>query len=75
LALNDVADSQFLFGISEDVDFDGNQSLFIEGSTRINNEMSFNIEARYFAAEQPQDLLFAFRDSSFIQLGLEFFFD
>ncbi len=75
LALNDVADSQFLFGVSEDLDFDGSQSLFVEGSTRINNQISFNIEARYFSADQPQDLLFALRDSSFIQVGLEFFFD
>lgn len=75
LALNDIADSQFLFGLSEDLDFSGSQSVFLEGSTRINNHTSFNVEARYFAADNVTDPLFALRDSSFVQLSLEFFFD
>jgi len=75
LALNDIANSQFLFGVTEDLDFSGSQAVFLEGSTRINNKLSLNIEARLFDASDARDPIIAFRDSSFIQIGLEFFFD
>lgn len=75
LALNDIADSQFLLAVSEDLDYSGSQAVFLEGSTRINNALSVTIEARYFDAQTPNDPVFFFRDSSFVQLGLEYYFD
>lgn len=75
LTLNDIADSQFLFGISEDFDFSDSKSLFLEGATRINNALSLNVEARYFDAKDPANPAFAIRDSSFVQVGIEYFFD
>ncbi|GAA6137578.1 hypothetical protein NBRC116583_13250 [Arenicella sp. 4NH20-0111] len=75
LALNDVSSSEVLFGVSEDLEFSGSKAVFLEGATRINNAVSLNVEARYFDADSDRDPLFSFKDSSFIQVGIEYFFD
>lgn len=75
LILNDVAGSEFLLGVSQDFELSDSQAVFLEGSTRINNAISFNVEARYFESKTSSDPLFSLKDSSFIQIGLEFFFD
>ncbi len=75
LSLNDMFDSQVLFGISSDLDDSSSQSFFIEGSTRIGTSLTANVELRYFDSDQPNDLFFQFKDNGFIQIGLEYYFD
>lgn len=75
LALNDMADSQILFGLSNDLDETDSRAWFIEGSTRIGTATTLNIEARLFDANTPTDPLSRFDQHSFIQIGLEYFFD
>ncbi|GHA16861.1 hypothetical protein GCM10008090_28150 [Arenicella chitinivorans] len=75
LALNDMADSQILFGVSNDLDETDSRAWFVEGSTRIGTATTLNIEARIFDAESPSDPLSRFDQHSFIQVGLEYFFD
>lgn len=75
LAFNDMSSSEMLFGISKDLEFDGSKAVFIEAATRLAPTMTANIELRYFDSNQPQDLLFRFRRDSFIQIGLEYYFD
>jgi hypothetical protein len=75
LALNDISDSQFLFGLSQDLDNSDSQAIFVEGATRVAPAVTLNVELRYFNSDTPTDPLFRFRDDSFIQIGLEYFFD
>lgn len=75
LAFNDVSDSQLLFGVSNDFDNSGSRTVFVEASTRLGSTVTINIELRYFASDSPSDLLFLLEDDSFIQVGLEYFFD
>ena len=75
LALNDMADSQILFGLSNDLDETDSRAWFIEGSTRIGAATTLNIEARIFDAQAPSDPLSRFDQHSFVQIGLEYFFD
>jgi len=75
LALNDLSDSSFLVGLSNDLDNSDSRAVFLEGATRINNVISLNIELRYFASDTPSDPLFFFKDDSFVQIGLQYFFD
>ena len=75
LSLNDLSDSQFLLGVSEDNDFSDSKSLFLEGNTRLSNRLSLNVEMRIFDAKDQRDPLYFFKDSSFLQIGLEYFFD
>ncbi len=75
IVLNDLANSEFLIGVSDDLTYSGSHVVFLEGSTRLNKALSLNIELRSFTANNIQDPLFAFRDSSFVQVGLEYFFN
>ena len=75
LGLNDINNSEVLFGVVRDLDDSGSNSVFVEANTRIANSLTANIELRYFESDTPTDLLFGFRDDSFIQLGLQYFFD
>jgi len=74
LALNDVANTAILFGVSGDFDNSDSQSVFIEASTRLNDSLTSNIELRYFDSDTPNDILFRIRNDSFIQIGVEYYF-
>jgi len=75
LALNDVSDSQLLFGYSNDIDNSDSRAVFFEGSTRLAPALTINIEVRYFASDTPTDPLFLLSNDSFIQIGFEYFFN
>lgn len=75
LALNDLNDSTFLLGFSNDLDNTDSRLVFLEGATRLGASLTLNVELRYFASDTPTDPLFLFEDDSFIQIGLEYFFD
>ena len=74
LVLNDISDSQLLFGFAQDLDESSSHSVFVEAATRLNSKLTANIELRYFASDDPTDLLFRFRNDSFVQVGLELYF-
>ena len=75
LLLNDVNDSQVLFGLINDLDNSDSRSIFLEASSRIASSFTVNIELRYFDSDTPADPLFRFKDDSFIQIGVAYFFD
>lgn len=75
LAFNDALDSQILFGISNDLDNNDNRLIFIEGATRLGNNLTLNAELRIFNASESNTPLARIDDDSFIQIGLEYFFD
>lgn len=75
LAFNDINNSEVLFGLSRDLDNSSSKALFIEASTRFANAFTANVEVRYFDSDNPRDPFFALRDHSFIQIGIEYFFD
>lgn len=75
LAFNNMSSSEMLAGIIRDMDDSNTYSIFLETSTRIGNAITANIELRYLNTDNPQDLLFGLRDDSFIQIGLQYFFD
>ncbi len=75
LAFNDVNDSQLLVGLSNDLDNSDSRAIFVEASTRLAPVLTMNVELRYFESDTPSDLLFRLEDDSFIQIGVEYFFD
>lgn len=75
LALNDLNDSTFLLGLSNDLDNTGTRAVFLEGATRLGSAVTLNVELRYFDSKTPGDPVFLFKDDSFIQIGLEYFFN
>lgn len=75
LLLNDVNDSQVLFGLVNDLGNSDSRSIFLEASTRVASSFTVNVELRYFASDTPADPLFRFNDDSFVQIGVAYFFD
>lgn len=75
VAFNDTSDSQLLLGFTQDMKRSSSKGLFIEASTRVGANITVNMEARYFDSSNPQELLFRLRDDSFVQVGLEYFFN
>jgi len=74
LAFNDINESAFLFGFTNDLDNTDSRGLFIEGSTRLTPSLTSEIELRYFESDSPEDLLFPLQDDSFIQFNIEYHF-
>ena len=74
LAFNDINESEFLFGFTNDLDNTDSRAVFIEGSTRLNSSLTSEIQLRYFESDTPEDPLFFFSDDSFIQFNLEYNF-
>ena len=75
LVLNDMSDSQLLLGFTSDLDDSNTRGIFAEAATRIGSNITANIEVRYFDSNNPRDIFFGLRDDSFIQIGLEYYFD
>lgn len=75
LAFNDIYDSQVLFGISNDLDNSKERLVFIEGATRIGSALTLNVELRLFVSDSKNTPLARLDDDSFVQIGLEYFFD
>lgn len=75
LAFNDMNSSELLFGVVSDLDDSSSRSVFVEANTRLASTLTANIELRHVDTDNPRDPLFGFRDDSFVQIGLEYFFD
>ncbi|KJY83308.1 hypothetical protein TW81_09950 [Vibrio galatheae] len=74
LALNDEDSSELLLGISQDLDNSDVYSAKLEASSRINNHLSWAIDAWWFENETPDDLLYFARKDDFIEVSLEYYF-
>jgi len=74
LAFNDINESEFLFGFTNDLDNSNSRAVFVEGSTRLNSALTSEIQLRYFESDTPEDPLFFFSDDSFIQFNIEYNF-
>ena len=49
-------------------------SLFVEASRRIGDNIKINLEMRLLLNQDPADLSFALRDDDLFQLELQYFF-
>lgn len=70
-AANDEADSTLLAGVLYDYENSG-YSLSVEGTTRIMDGLSLELEARVFAPDED-DSLYNFRDEDFVKLTFSYY--
>ncbi len=73
LAVNDVAGTEILMGFLQDLTKNSN-SLFVEASRRIGDNMKISLETRLLLEQDPADLSFPLRDDDLFQLELQYFF-
>lgn len=73
LAMNDMASSELLMGISRDLDYDSH-SLLVEGSRRFGQNLVVSIDLRLFDSDEPEDVLYGLRRDDYLQVDLEYYF-
>lgn len=73
LALNDMASSELLAGITQDLDYRGSRFFLVEGSTRLNPSTTLDLTMVLVAGEENDPLYTFTRDDS-VELALNFYF-
>ena len=74
ISLNDVAGSELLFGVIQDVELGDSRVAFLEASTRFGNATRATLEIFHFNSGDTADAGYVLRRDSFIELGVEYFF-
>lgn len=72
--LNDAESTEFLIGISQDLDHSDSKNFFVEGSTRLGQSWVLTVDAWLFNANAPEELSYNIRNDDFIQLDLSYYF-
>ncbi|MGF1725627.1 hypothetical protein [Photobacterium nomapromontoriensis] len=72
--LNDMAGTEVLVGISQDLDFSQSRTAKIEASSRINNTWKWNINAWYLESDENLDPTYVLRKDDFIELSVSYYF-
>ncbi|MCF6324338.1 MAG: hypothetical protein L3J89_08455 [Gammaproteobacteria bacterium] len=73
LTFNDVQDTTLLALVASDLD-QRERFISLEGARRLGDDMSVNIEARFFSNTTPQTQLFALRNDDYLELLLTRYF-
>ena len=73
LMLNDEDDSTLLALVSTDLDH-RSRFITVEGSRRLNNDLTINLEARFFSNTAPAALLYPLRNDSYLEILLSHYF-
>lgn len=73
ISWNDQASSELLFGLTQDCD-ESSHAGKVEANTRIGESTKVYLEAWFFQSEQLSDPLYAFKQDSFFELTLEYYF-
>ncbi|MFB9887275.1 hypothetical protein [Balneatrix alpica] len=73
IALNDEDSSEFLGGVSYDLDYHS-KSLMLEASTRLDANWKVSLEGRFFSVSDQADPAYNLRKDDHLQLTLERFF-
>lgn len=74
ITLNNVQDTNFLLGISQDLDYSRSKLMFIEANRRIGESFRLTLDARIFSGEEINDPMTYLNKSDYLSLELEYFF-
>lgn len=74
LVLNDIAGSQAILGISQDLEHGHSRSGRLEVSRRVNDKARFRLDAWFFRSEDLTDPLYILRTEDYVQLSFEYYF-
>lgn len=74
LALNDLAGTEFLFGVLQDLDNQQSRSIKLEGSMRLSDNLRLSINGWLFKSDEPQDTLYWLRRDDYLALQLSYYF-
>ena len=73
LALNDMASSELLLGISRDLDHRAS-FISLEAGRRLRDDIKLSLEAIFFVDQADHDISYSIRDDDHIRLGIAYYF-
>ncbi|BDU37469.1 hypothetical protein [Vibrio nigripulchritudo] len=74
LVANDAEGTEFLIGVTQDLDNSDVYNGRVEASSRINNQWKWRVDAWLLQNDTPTDLLYFGRQDDFVELSLEYYF-
>ncbi|MBV2129283.1 type IV pilus assembly protein FimV [Arsukibacterium indicum] len=74
LALNDIAGSEVLFGVLQDLDRSSSRSARLEASMRLTNSLRLRLNAWLFQTDDIGDVLYNLRQDDYLELSLDYYF-
>lgn len=74
LALNDVAGSEVLLGVLQDLDRSSSRSAKLEASMRLTNSLRLRLNAWLFQTDDISDVLYNLRQDDYLELSLDYYF-
>nr|WP_086940907.1 hypothetical protein [Thaumasiovibrio occultus] len=72
--MNDIAGTEVLVGVVQDLERRDSSAWRLEASRRINNALKWRANAWLFASDSPEDPLYLYRDEDFVELALDYYF-
>jgi hypothetical protein len=74
IAFNDVASSEVLAGISQDLDSSDTRTLFVEFATRLNEGLKLNVDVFLPMTGDDENLSYQFKQDEYVQLSLNYYY-
>lgn len=72
--VNDIAETEMLFGFVQDLEEKGTYSGFIEASSRLTSNWSWKLNGYFFSSDDIEDPYFFLRRDDHVQFSLEYYF-
>jgi hypothetical protein len=74
IGFNDTASSEFLAGISQDLDHAGTQSFVVEYATRLDGGLTLNVDAFILMSDDDDNVSHTFKRDDYVQLSLNYYY-
>ena len=74
IVLNDISSTEILAGWTQDLDYSGSRSLFVEASTRVGDSTKVTLDMWLFNSDDPTDIGYTFTNEDFVQLAVEWYY-
>ncbi|APE06595.1 hypothetical protein BM528_13155 [Alteromonas sp. RW2A1] len=72
--LNDIAETEMLFGFVQDLEEKGTYSAFVEASSRLTSNWSWKLNGYFFSSDDIEDPYYFLRRDDHVQFSLEYYF-
>jgi len=74
LVFNDVNGAEILIALVQDLDYSDSRSVFVEASSRINDNWKWRLDAWFFSSDTQFEPVYVLRRDDFLQLSLDYYF-
>lgn len=72
--VNDIAETEMLFGFVQDLEEKGTYSAFVEASSRLTSNWSWKLNGYFFSSDDIEDPYYFLRRDDHVQFSLEYYF-